>query len=133
MRGKAAVLPDTNTILRYLLKDNQEQYAIAAEFFEYVRIGQKKAEILEGVLLECVYVLQKFYQIPRQKTAATLGEFLLYKGVVNRDRDLLGAALQNYAATTLDMVDCLLLAHAKIHGSEIFTFDKVLAKQATVE
>ena len=51
------LLPDTNTILRYLLKDEPGQYARAEAVFEAVRLGQKQAVILEGVVLECLYVI----------------------------------------------------------------------------
>ena len=37
MPGSGSVLPDTNVVLRYLLKDVPEQYAQAEKFFEGVR------------------------------------------------------------------------------------------------
>jgi predicted nucleic-acid-binding protein len=54
----ASVLPDTNVVLRYLLKDVPDQFARAEQFFEEVRTGKTKAVMLESVLVECVYILR---------------------------------------------------------------------------
>lgn len=57
---------DTNVILRYLLKDNAKLFEQAKPFMDALKTGENQAYILEGVLVECVYVLLKVYQIPRQ-------------------------------------------------------------------
>lgn len=62
------VLPDTNVVLRYLLRDHEEHYVKAYAFFEAVREGKRRALLLDGVLVECVYVLTKFYRVPRTET-----------------------------------------------------------------
>lgn len=59
MPRKADFLPDTNVLLRYLLKDDPEQFSRAEEFFERIREGKERAILLEGVLVECLYVLTK--------------------------------------------------------------------------
>ena len=40
MPGSGSVLPDTNVILRYLLKDVPEEYAQVEKFFDDVRTGK---------------------------------------------------------------------------------------------
>lgn len=126
MQKSGDYMPDTNVILRYLLKDNQEQFRRAEEFFEDVRTGRKKALILESVLVECVYVLMKFYQVPKNETVEILSGLLHYKGVVNRDKDELISALRLFAENKVDVVDCVLLAKAGHDGTQIFSFDKDL-------
>ena len=121
---------DTNAILRYLLKDVPEQFAAAQEFFEEVRTGRRKAVILESVVVECLHVLTKFYGVPRQDAAAPLGELLRYRGIANHDTRVLLMALDLFARTTLDPVDCLLAACVKQGAGKLFTFDKALAKAA---
>lgn len=64
MTGQVKRIPDTNIILRYLLKDDHQLFKRASELFEKVRIGDEKVIILESVFVECVYVLKKFYQVP---------------------------------------------------------------------
>jgi predicted nucleic-acid-binding protein len=126
--SNAETLPDTNVILRYLLADVPEQFDKAEAFFEQVRVGKQRALVLESVIVECVYVLTKFYQVPKGQTVSILIDFLQYKGIVNSDRETLVAGLRLFAENSLDLVDCLLLARARLHGEAVFTFDKALNK-----
>ena len=52
-------LIDTNVILRYLLGDHAEFSPKAEAFMKDVSEGRKKAEILDVVTVECIYVLEK--------------------------------------------------------------------------
>jgi len=121
-------LPDTNTIIRYLIKDDLNQYATAEAFFTQVLNGTTKAVILEGVLVECIYILTKIYKVPREEAAARLADLLLYKGIQNRDREELRTALNLFADKNLDIVDCLLCARAWKDAANLFTFDEGLKK-----
>jgi len=122
------VLPDTNFILRYLLRDIPEQFAVVEPLFEKVRVGRERAVILEGVLIECIYILTKHYQVSRCDTAAALTGLLQYKGVTNQDKSLLVDALNRYSTTKLDPVDCILLARAEAASLRLLSFDKELCK-----
>jgi predicted nucleic-acid-binding protein len=130
MRKPKAKLPDTNTILRYLLKDHEEFYSRAADFFEAVRTGKELALVLESVLVECVYVLTRYYRIPRGETATILSGLLGYKGVVNDDRQELTDALTLFAESKMDVVDCVLFAKSRSYSLTLYTFDKELAGMA---
>ena len=126
-------LPDTNVILRYLLNDQPEQFALAEAFFGEVRTGRKKAVVLEGVIVECLHVLTKFYKVPRPAAAAPLAELMRYKGIVNHDAATLIRALELYAQSGFDPVDCLLAATAERGKGTVFTFDQKLQKLAAGE
>jgi predicted nucleic-acid-binding protein len=128
--GSGSVLPDTNVILRYLLKDVPEQYAQVEKFFDDVRTGKTKAVILESVLVECVYILLKFYQVPKRMALESLIGLLQYKGIANRDKAELVDALQIFAQKTMDIVDCLLLAKARHGKGRLLSFDKGLNRLA---
>lgn len=119
-------LPDTNVVLRYLLRDIPEQFEQAERFFEEVRTGREKAVILESVLVECIYILMKFYQVPKAETVEILTGLLQYKGIVNRDKAALVEALAMFAEHNVDVVDCVLLAKARQGGLRLFSFDKAL-------
>jgi predicted nucleic-acid-binding protein len=123
-------LPDTNSILRYLLADNKDLHEKACGLFEKVRTGEAAVLLLESVLVECVYVLTKFYGVPRQEVAGTLKGFIRYRGVTNNDKKELAEALTLYGDTTFDIVDCILCVKAKNYGLTLFTFDKALARKA---
>lgn len=90
--------------------------------------GASKAVILEGVLVECVYILTKIYKVPRKKAAVRLADLLLYKGIQNRDREELRAAQHLFAEKNLDIVDSILSAKARKNAAILFTFDEGLEK-----
>jgi len=128
--GSGSVFPDTNVVLRYLLKDVPEQYAQAEKFFEDVRTAKTKAVVLEGVLVECVHILLKFYQVPKRVAAESLVGLLQYKGMANKDKAELVDALQTFAHQSMDIVDCLLLAKARHGKGRLLSFDKDLNRLA---
>ncbi len=100
------------------------------KFFDDVRIGKTKAVILESVLAECVYILLKFYRVPKQMAADSLIGLLQYKGVANKEKAELVDALQMLARQTMDIVDCLLLAKARHGNGRLLSFDKDLNRLA---
>lgn len=127
VKEPAKRLPDTNVILRYLLADEPQQHEKAAKFFEKVRTGAEKAVILESVLVECVYVLTKFYKVPKDESAGKLRDLLHYKGIANGDRAELVEALSLFAQKpSLGIVDCILSAKARKSKAVLFTFDEAL-------
>jgi predicted nucleic-acid-binding protein len=128
--GNGSILPDTNVVLRYLLKDVPEHYAQAERFFESVRTGAAKALILESVLVECVYILLKFYHVPKPMAADSLIGLLQYKGIANKDKAELIAALQIFAREAVDIVDCLLVARARHGKGRLLSFDKDVKRLA---
>lgn len=128
---KPVALPDTNYILRYLLRDNESQFAETSGYFELVRTGKASALLLESVVIECLYILTKHYQVPRSEAAASLSGILHYKGITNLDRVALVKALSLFGEGTLDPVDCVLAAKSAADGLTLLTFDKALAKCAS--
>lgn len=130
MTELAKKLPDTNVILRYLLEDEPHLYKKASEFFEMVRLGEEKAVILESVLAECIYVLIKFYKIPKEEVTDKLKGLLQYKGIVNEDKRELIDSINIFNEKNLGIVDCILCAKAKTQNKTLFTFDEKLKKSA---
>ena len=61
MKRPAESLPDTNTIVRYLVADDAALHAKAKDFFDKVKHGSVKAVILESVIVECIYLMIKIY------------------------------------------------------------------------
>lgn len=109
---------DANIILRYILKDNDNDFEIA------------KSEILKGaatditILAEVVYVLKGVYKIPREEITETL--IALSEEIEYEDNDIIIETLLNYKDKSLDFVDCYLIARNKMLQDEVITFDKKL-------
>lgn len=129
---KRVTLPDTNFILRYLLRDNETHFAEASEFFEKVRIGKTAAVLCESVLIECLYVLTKYYKVPRLEATQSLHGIMIYKGIANSNRAVLTRTLELYAETNLDPVDCLLASLAACEGHEVRSFDQALIRKIDI-
>jgi predicted nucleic-acid-binding protein len=130
VKRPARSLPDTNTIVRYLIADDPTLHAKAKSFFDRVKDGSVRAVILESVIAECIYVLTKIYNVPRDRAAGSLTDVLRYKGISNDDQHELIGALSLFSERALDIVDCILCAKAVASRHHLFTFDAALNKLA---
>jgi len=131
MKKPGRRLPDTNVVVRYLVKDDIELYKQAKTFFDKVKTGEESALMLESVVAECVYVLTKIYKVPKEKTADSLKNLLRYRGIINEDRADLIKALTTFAERSIDIVDCILYVKAKGMDTSLFSFDEDLNKLAS--
>jgi predicted nucleic-acid-binding protein len=93
-----------------------------------VQAGKRKAYLAESVLAECIFILTKFYKVPREEAAARLGELLDAKGFTGAHLPILKEALAIYAAEKIDFVDATVLAIARHNSWHLETFEKALAK-----
>ena len=115
------ILLDTNYILRFLLKDNDEMYEVAKNV-----IKNSECIILIEVLAEVVFVLQKVYKISKEDITKILTSFLKFENIINSEKNFILEALKIYTNKNLDFVDCILCAKSK--EFTIKTFDKKLNK-----
>ena len=127
MRSTVFVI-DTNVILRYLLADHPEQFEKVRAFMEEVKTGTRRVLIPESVLAECVYVLLKVYEVPREEIAEKLIGILRYRGVVNSDREVLIRALTLFGSKSVDIVDAIVSAIGSGERLQVFSFDRDLEK-----
>jgi predicted nucleic-acid-binding protein len=109
--GKVYLI-DSNVILRYLLDDHERFSPRARKIMDDVSEAVIHAEIRDIVIVECIYVLEKFYRVPRIDIADKLSAILSFKGIANPDRHQILKALMSYKETRVDIVDCLLAAHS---------------------
>jgi predicted nucleic acid-binding protein len=126
--GSSASVVDANVILRYLLQDDERLHRRAREFFARVREGQEAAYFPDGVIAECIYVLEKRYGVPRDEIGARLMELLAFRGVDSHNRALLQAALALYRTRKVDFIDAVVVATARERGWGIFSFDRDLER-----
>lgn len=110
---------DANYILRYLLKDIDEQYLQSASVIENYNV------FLPGeIIAEVVYVLQKVYQVPDEIIKSTLLDLFEYPTISINEPKIIKKALSIFAGNRVDYADALLIAFAKEKNATIFTFDK---------
>ena len=112
---------DANAILRYVLDDIEEQ---ADEVESAIDEG---AFTVGEVIAEVVYVLHKIYKFEREDIRRALTDLLDEIDIA--DKPIVKDALLHYSETSLDYVDCVLIARARIMKDSILTFDKKLKKR----
>jgi len=120
-------LIDTNVVLRYLLGDHPEFSPKTEAFMFDVSEGVKKAEIPDVVIVECICVMEKYYEIPKTEIVEKLSGILNFSGVVNPDRSEILEALLKYENSNIDIVDCILAARSSPE-KVVISFDKDMKK-----
>jgi len=122
------VLVDANYIIRFFSKEPDEHYKKSKEFFEDLARAKVKVIISEGVLMECFFVLSKFYKYPKDEVIEMLTTIMNFKNVVNEDKYIILTALSILKDKNIDFIDALLCAKSKLLGYEVKSFDKDLKK-----
>ena len=94
-----------------------------ADYAEHL-LRNEDVYLLHEVISEMVYVLKKVYDTERKEISERICNLLKYTETT--DKGVILLALETYAETKLDFVDCILYAYNKIKKIEIATFDKKL-------
>jgi len=123
MESVEKVVIDTNTVLRFLLNDNEEQAKQAGQI-----ITRFNCIVPIEVITEVVFVLNKVYFYGREAICNKIKDFAEIKKNLLFERDVVCHACDIYANSNLDFVDCLIDGYTKILGYNAFTFDKKLRK-----
>ncbi|EOS81796.1 hypothetical protein C817_00525 [Dorea sp. 5-2] len=113
-------LIDTNVILRFILNDNIEMAERSAEVIE------SGAYTKPEIIAEVVYVLKSVYSTPKSKIKSIICGLSDIIKIENSECVIY--AINLFASTSLDFVDCLLVAYQKLNDETVFTFDRKLNK-----
>lgn len=122
---KNILLIDTNVILRFILNDNIEMAQRAAKAIA------SGAYTKPEVIAEVVYVLKSVYSTPKDKIKSIVHGLSDIIWIENSDCVI--HAIDLFASTSLDFVDCLLVAYHSLNGETVFTFDKKLNKHLNAD
>ena len=125
---KRPVVVDTNMILRFLLADHPDHFRQATALMADIREGKIQAYVPESVLAECVYVLLKFYEVPKGEIASKLEGLLGYRGITGEHVPQMSAALRLFASRNISIVDAIVFSIAEANGWQLETFDRRLQK-----
>ena len=116
---------DANAVLRFLLRDIEEQARATKEI-----IVSADCVITVEVIAEVVYVLSGFYKLGRVKIANKILELVAIKNGLVEKHTIVSYAVSLFATNTkLDFIDCLLAGYQKTANYNVYTFDKELKKQ----
>src|SRR3954464_1035337 len=77
------------------------------------------------ILAECVYVLESFYEVPRERVAELMRSAIALATIATMDPVSLLRALEVYELDRLDFADAYLVAQAEATGvRKIVSFDR---------
>jgi predicted nucleic-acid-binding protein len=86
------------------------------------------------ILAECVYVLESFYDVPRERVAELMRSAVALPTIETLDTASLLRALEVYELDRLDFAEAYLVAQAEATGvSAIVSFDRSIDRVGSVE
>jgi predicted nucleic-acid-binding protein len=82
---------------------------------------------------ECVYVLESFYEVERERIAELMRAAIALPAIKTIDRGSLLRALELYERDRLDFAEAYLVAQAEASGvAEILSFDRSIDRVESV-
>lgn len=118
---------DTNVIIRYVTRDEEEKAARCLELLRRAERGEEELFLPECILTEAVYVLssRRLYGLPRERVRDLLVAVVGLRGVRMPDKAACLEALELYGESDLDFEDALLVAHLRSLGvSGVYSYDR---------
>jgi predicted nucleic acid-binding protein len=121
---------DTNVLVRHL---TGEPPALAARATAYLTTVDE-LYLPDLIVAEVVYVLESYYEAPRDQVAEAIRSLIAFEAIVTVDSALLLRAVEVYETDRLDFAEAYLVACAESTGvGRVASFDKSIDRLATVE
>jgi predicted nucleic acid-binding protein len=120
---------DTNVLVRHLTGDPPAMARRASDY-----LARARALLLTDlVVAETVYVLESFYEAPREQVADAVRSLLAFEAVVCVDPAVLLRAVEVYETDRLDFAEAYLVACAESAGvGRIASFDRSIDRVGTI-
>ena len=123
-------LLDTNVLVRHLTGDPPSQARRATALLA----GDHELLLTDLVLAELVYVLESFYQRPREEDAEAARSLLALPSIATVDSDLLLRSLELYESHRLDYAEAYLAAAAEVWDLDrVASFDRGLDRVPSIK
>jgi predicted nucleic-acid-binding protein len=121
---------DTNVLVRHLTGDPPDMAARATAY-----LGTERELLLTDlVVAETVYVLESFYETPRDQVAQAVRSLVAFDSILCVDRALLLRAIEVYETDRIDFAEAYLVACAESTGvSKVASFDRSIDRINTIE
>lgn len=121
---------DTNILLRYLLRDNEQMAERAFNLLMRVERGEEKVITSSLVIFETIFTLQRFYKVPRQQIKEHILPIIALRGIHLPDKSVFYKALDLYVTKNISFADAYNAAY--MMSEEVFNiyswdkdFDKI--------
>lgn len=115
---------DTNILLRYFTRDDEQKARRALALLTRVERGEEKVLTSPLVIFETVYTLQRGYQVPRERIKMLLGDIISLRGVQLSDKKCYYRAFDLYVQHNISFADAYNAAFMQSRSvDEIYTWD----------
>lgn len=120
----------TNVLVRHLTGDPVDLAARATAY-----LGSERELLLTDlVAAETVYVLESFYEAPRDEVATAVRSLVAFDSIVCVDPALLLRAIEVYETDRIDVAEAYLVACAESTGvGKVASFDRSIDRVDTIE
>jgi len=120
---------DTNVLIRHFTGDPPDMAARATAALA----STDELLLADLVVAECVYVLESFYEVPRERVAALMRSAIALPSIKTVDPPSLLRALEIYEVDRLDFAEAYLVSQAEATGVKtVLSFDKTVDRVKTV-
>jgi predicted nucleic acid-binding protein len=115
---------DTNVLLRYFTRDDEEKAERARALLMRVDRGEEKIITSPLVIFEVVFTLQSFYRVERARIRDLVAPVIALRGLELPLKNVFDRALDLYAGSSISFADAYNAAFMQWRGSnEIYTWD----------
>ena len=121
---------DTNILVRHLTGDPADMAARATAYLAEAA----EMYLTDLIVAETVYVLESFYEAPREQVGAAMRSLVSMRSVVTVDPALLLRAIEVYETDRLDFAEAYLVTCAESTGvGRVASFDRSIDRVDTVD
>lgn len=125
MARTAVIGIDTNVLLRFVLRDDEEQYAVTRARFARALIDRERILIGPVAFAETVWTLARRRKVPRGEIVAMIDRLLATPPLRAFDEGIVRRALDLYGTERAGFSDCIILAMNEAAGCErTISFDR---------
>lgn len=124
---------DSNVVLRYLIHDDEKLFAEARRVMEMAVHSNIKLHLSTVTVAELVWVLDSFYEYPKEQISMILSDFINAQGIEIEERDIVLKALDDFAVLNVDFIDAYLAAKSIDSGWAVCSFDKTHFRRLKAE
>jgi predicted nucleic acid-binding protein len=115
---------DSNIFLRYLLKDDENQFTEAQSWIERAKRGELALVVGPPVFFEIAWTLKRF-KFKKEDIAGVLDSLLATPNLIVTDRSLAEEAVRMARQTGVEFADCYIAASARRAGADcLATFNR---------
>ena len=96
---------DTNILLRYFTRDDEQKAQRALDLLIRVERGEEKIITSSLVIFETVFTLQRFYKVPRQRIKELILSIISLRGLHLPGKNVYYHAFDLYVTNNISFAD----------------------------